>query len=283
MPAATTPTSPQSGTLPLKEEKEEVERKDTKSSLMWILISTLCLLITPLYFVYKPPKFLIRYAQRRWPDVLWEVRTNEKCIALTIDDAPSEHTDEILAILKANKVTATFFVIGSQIPGREKTLQDIVRNGNELGNHAMEDEPSRSLSDAVLREQIHAVQAKIHDIYAAVADDDDDDYGDDNTKAPPRNYFRPGSGFFSKRMRRVLEELDFRLVLGSIYPHDPQIPFWGVNARHILSMLRPGAIVICHDRRSWTAPMLRKVLPEIKRRGYRIVSVTELLGEGQKE
>lgn len=244
-----------------------------------IPVSTLCVLVAPLYFIYKPPRFLIRYFQRQWPDVLWEVRTNQKCIALTIDDAPSEHTDEILAILKANKVTATFFVIGSQIPGRENTLQDLVRSGNELGNHAMEDEPSRSLSDAVLREQIHAVQAKIHDIYAAVDEGDDDN----DTKPPPRNYFRPGSGFFSKRMRRVLEELGFRLVLGSIYPHDPQIPLWGVNARHILSMLRPGAIVICHDRRSWTAPMLRKVIPEIQQRGYRIVSVTELLEEGQKE
>lgn len=204
-----------------------------------------------------------------YSDVLWHVPTNKKCIALTIDDAPSEHTQDILEILKANKATATFFVIGTQIPGRERTLQDLIRSNNELGNHAMEDEPSRSLSDAVLREQIHAVQAQIHDIYAAV------------DTVPPPNYFRPGSGFFSKRMRRVMDELGFRLILGGIYPHDPQIAFWRVNASHILSMLRPGAIVICHDRRSWTAPMLRKVIPEARRRGYRIVTVTELLEEGQ--
>ncbi|KGY15625.1 hypothetical protein PABG_11278 [Paracoccidioides brasiliensis Pb03] len=89
-------------------------------------------------------------------------------------------------------------------------------------------------------------------------------------------------GFFTTRMRRVLATLDYRLVLGSVYPHDPQIPFWSVNAWHVLSIVRPGAIIVCHDGRSWTAPMLRRVLPVLKRRGYRVVTVTELLRGGVK-
>jgi peptidoglycan/xylan/chitin deacetylase (PgdA/CDA1 family) len=97
-------------------------------------------------------------------------------------------------------------------------------------------------------------------------------------KEPPK-YFRPGHGIYTTRMRNMLRRLGYRLVLGDIYPHDPFISFWRVNASHILSMLHPGAIIICHDRRSWTAPMLRKVLPEMRRRGYRIVNITELLRE----
>jgi peptidoglycan/xylan/chitin deacetylase (PgdA/CDA1 family) len=190
-------------------------------------------------------------------------------MALTIDDGPSEYTNEILQVLKANNATATFFIIGSQVLGREDTLQDLIRNNNELGNHAMHDEPSRSLSDANLIKQIHAVQDIIHKAYDGVGVD------------TPPNYFRPGSGFFSTRIRKILADMGYRLVLGSVYPHDPQIPLWRVNARHVLSMLRPGGITICHDRRSWTAPMLRKVIPEMKRRGYRIVTVTELLKEGK--
>ena len=231
-----------------------------------LLISTL--LIAPLYFIYKPPNFLIRYFQRRWRDVLWEVPISKQIMAITIDDGPSEHTEEILEVLKDNDATATFFIIGSQVAEREETLQNIIRNNNELGNHAMNDEPSRSLTDTELIEQIQAVQDKIHNAYAAVGID-----------APP-NYFRPGSGFFSTRMRKILADLDYRLILGSVYPHDPQIPFWWINASHILGRLYPGGIIICHDRRSWTAPMLRKVLPEMTRRGYRVVTVTELLKEG---
>ena len=44
-------------------------------------------------------------------------------------------------------------------------------------------------------------------------------------------------------------------------------------------MLKARGIVICHNRRGYTVPMLRKVLPEMRRRGYRIVTVSELLRE----
>ncbi|KFY17773.1 hypothetical protein V492_00394 [Pseudogymnoascus sp. VKM F-4246] len=186
-------------------------------------------------------------------------------IALTIDDAPSKHTAEIMEILKENDARATFFVIGSQVEGREERLRDLVLNGNELGNHAMHDEPSRSLSDSTLVAEVKAVEEMVLEAYTAASVE------------PPAKYFRPGSGFFSGRMRETMGGLGYRLVLGSIYPHDPQIPYWRLNARHILSMLRPGGIIICHDRRSWTAPMLRKVLPEMRRRGYQIVTVSELL------
>ncbi|OJJ48749.1 hypothetical protein ASPZODRAFT_61894 [Penicilliopsis zonata CBS 506.65] len=238
---------------------------DVYNRALWLLIAIMGSLILTLYVVYKPPAFLVRYFQRRWPDVLWEVPTRKKVVALTIDDAPSEYTSDILAILRAHQVTATFFVIGSQIVGREEVLRRAVREANELGNHAMEDEPSRSLSNPVLQEQVLDVQQRIREIYRDV---------DLN---PPLNLFRPGSGFFSTRMRQLLAGLDYRLVLGGIYPHDAQIPYWKVNAYHVLSMLRPGAIIICHDRRSWTAPMLRHVIPEIQRQGYRIVTVSELL------
>jgi peptidoglycan/xylan/chitin deacetylase (PgdA/CDA1 family) len=232
-----------------------------------ILFPVLLLIIPPLYVIYKPPACLIDYLQRRWPDILWRVQTSNKIVALTIDDAPSEYTDEILQILKAHDAKATFFVIGSQVADREETLVDLVRSGNELGNHAMYDEPSRNLSDVVLEEQIRAVQDMIHNIY------------DTADVERPQKYFRPGSGFFSRRMRELLRRLVFRLVLGDVYPHDPQVQFWRVNAAHILSTVRPGSIIICHDRRSWTAPMLRKVLSELGNRGYRVVTVTDLLEE----
>jgi peptidoglycan/xylan/chitin deacetylase (PgdA/CDA1 family) len=230
-----------------------------------LLLSIVLICFIPLYWIYKPPSVLISFFQWKWPDVLWRVTISSKVVALTIDDTPSEYSTEIMQILKENDATATFFVIGAQVPGRESTLQDLIRHGNELGNHAMHDEPSRSLKDATLIEEIHTVEEHINAAYNELG-----------VKLPPK-YFRPGSGFFSDGMRRLLARLDYRLVLGSIYPHDPQISLWRVNANHILSMLRPGAIIICHDRRGWTAPMLRSVLPRIRQQGYEIVTVSELL------
>lgn len=207
----------------------------------------------------------MRYFQHIWPDTLWLVPTPKKIVALTIDDAPTRHTDDLLEILEKNNAKATFFIIGGSASGREKTLEKMVRGGHELGNHTMEDKWSLSLGENELRSQLHDVQQKIiQPAYDAV-----------NKQYPP-NYFRPGSGFFSTWMRKLSSELNHRLVLGSVYPHDPQISLWWINAIYILMRVHPGAIIICHDRQ-WTAPMLAKVLPELKRRSYEIVTLTELL------
>lgn len=252
--------------LPFQRRLRYRRRSNIRMTLFWIFTVSFVVLVAPIYIVYKPPHALIRYFQHRWPDVLWHTPTKQKIVALTIDDAPSEYTEEIMEILKANNVTATFFVIGSQVDSRESILRDAVRNGFELGNHAMHDEPSRSLSDSELSKQISVVQAHIAAAYDSA-----------NIPQPKARYFRPGSGFFTTQMRALTQKLGYLIVLGGVYPHDPQIPYSNVNARHILSMVRPGAIIICHDRRPWTAPMLRRVLPELTKRGYRVVTVSELL------
>ncbi|KAK5956763.1 hypothetical protein OHC33_002251 [Knufia fluminis] len=256
--------------LPFRRHRRYRKGSNIRSMLLLVFAVTSFLLVAPLYVVYKPPNILIRYFQHRWPDVLWHVPTTKKVIALTIDDAPSEYTAEIMEVLKANDVSATFFVIGSQVAGREEALAELVRNGHELGNHATHDEPSRSLSDQELLKQIEFVQNKLEIAYSTA-----------NVSQPEQKFFRPGSGFFSTRMRDMIAMIGYRIALGSIYPHDPQIPYASVNARHILSMVRPGGIIVCHDRRSWTAPMLRRVLPELRRQGYRVVGLTQSLKEAQ--
>ncbi|KAM7192234.1 putative chitooligosaccharide deacetylase [Naviculisporaceae sp. PSN 640] len=239
------------------------------------------LLIFPLYVVYKPPSLLIRHFAHKWTDVLFRLwlPSSKKIVALTIDDAPSDHTRDILHILSSHDAHATFFVIGGQVPGREDILREIIRAGHELGNHGMHDEPARSLSDEELKAQILQVQAMINKAYEAENMTAPSSDRAASTTLAKQKYFRPGSGFFSDRMRNLLQKMDYHLVLGSIYPHDAQISWDWLNARHVLSMLHPGGIIICHDRRSWTVPMLRRVLPEMKMRGYKAVSVTELLAE----
>lgn len=242
-------------------------RRNRMATLVF-LVALIVLFLLPLYAVwcvYKPPAYLIRYLRNRYPDVLFEVPTSEKIIALSIDDAPSTHTDDIMEVLAQNDAHATFFVIGGQVPGREKILRRAVRAGHELGNHAMHDEPSKDLSNDELKSQIHEVQGMLRTAYEAEG------------KKLANNFFRPGSGFFDSRMRKLLDEWGFRITLGSVYPHDPQIAYPSVNAKHILSMAHPGAIIICHDRRSWTVPMLKIALPELRRRGYQIVTITGLL------
>jgi len=237
----------------------------SRMAIQLTVILILLVIILPAYIIYKPPRLVINYLQSRNSNVLFQISTSRRILALTIDDAPSQHTKEILQILREAEVTATFFVIGNQIPGNEATLVDIVAAGHELGNHAMQDEPSISLSSPVLAEQIATVDSFIEATYTTAG------------KPRPNKLFRPGSGVFSQRILDVATAAGYQTILGSIYPHDPFIKYWWVNAWHVLSMIRAGAVIICHDRRSWTPSMLRKVLPEMKRRGYEVVSVSELL------
>lgn len=242
-------------------------RRNRMATLALLALVALVLLL-PAYVlkcVYRPPGYVLSYLRARYPDVLFEVTTSEPIVALSIDDAPSAYTDEIMAVLAEHDARATFFVIGNQADERPAKLRDMVRAGHELANHAMRDEPSRDLAPDVLEEQVRGVQDRLRAAYA------------DEGAILPNNYFRPGSGLFNYAMRDLLGNRGFRIVLGSVYPHDPQIPYPAVNARHILSMAHPGAIIICHDRREWTAPMLRTVLPELKARGYKVVTITDLV------
>ncbi|KIW24088.1 uncharacterized protein PV07_09822 [Cladophialophora immunda] len=243
------------------------------TTIIIIILTLSSLAISSLICIlYKPPKWLIRWLQARHPNVLFHVPTGDKTVALTIDDGPSRHTAEIRRLLRAHGVTATFFVIGSHIPGHEQTLRELVLDGHELANHAMYDEPALRIPPEELARQIQTVERQIRDIYDSV-----DPRPSAVKKRQPR-YFRPGSGFFTASMLALLAQprLNYRLVLGSIYPWDAQISWPRLNAWHILSSVTPGATIVIHDR-PWTAPMLRIVLPALRRHGWRVGTVTDLL------
>ncbi|KAB5580994.1 chitooligosaccharide deacetylase [Coniochaeta sp. 2T2.1] len=250
-----------------------------RMALHLLLLLIILLLVLPGYIIYKPPRFLILYFSRRWPDVLFEVPNlppSSKLIALTIDDAPSSHTRDILAALADNDATATFFVVGNQVAGREDILREIVLAGHELGNHGGRDEPARSLTVSQLREQIQTVEGYIESAYTSAGVTAGQRAAATGGRTA-KKIFRPGSGFFSTKMRELAKEIGYKIVLGGIYPHDAQLGYEWLNTRHVLSLARRGGVVICHDRRSWTVGMLRRVLPELRRRGYKVVGVGEMV------
>ena len=65
-----------------------------------------------------------------------EEEENRKKIYLTFDDGPSSNTDEILDILKAYDVKATFFVVGKTDEASRRAYRRIVEEGHTLGMHS---------------------------------------------------------------------------------------------------------------------------------------------------
>ena len=59
-----------------------------------------------------------------------QVATSEKVVALTFDDGPGVHTDEILRILEEHNVKATFFLTGREIKAHRDKAQKIAKAGH---------------------------------------------------------------------------------------------------------------------------------------------------------
>ena len=79
----------------------------------------------------------------------------------------------------------------------------------------------------------------------------------------------------------LVTKIDYLLILGNNYPHDGErllrmiTPNWWY-AWSILYRLRPGDIIILHDLPE-TIKTLEIILPEIRRRGYQMMTVSQLV------
>lgn len=214
---------------------------------------------------------LVLFWQPRWllnrlpgaGRVVYFVRTDAPAVALTIDDAPDpETTPGILRVLAANDARATFFIITDRVQGNEELVRRMVHEGHELANHLTEDRPSIRLAPA--------------EFAAAVAEADSI-----LTRFGEVRWLRPAGGWYNTRMLDVIERHGYRCVLGSIYPYDPVIPSVAFATAHILRNARAGAIIVLHDgggRGRRTARVLERVLPELRRRGIRVMSLSALQG-----
>jgi peptidoglycan/xylan/chitin deacetylase (PgdA/CDA1 family) len=243
-----------------------------RSRMKMLLLSLLALLLLVLliaHVIYKPPTFVIDFLQRKYPDVLFHVPlpSDQKIVALTLDDAPSGETAKILDVLKTYGAKATFFIIGGQVSAHPEMLKRIHDEGHEVGNHAWADEPSINLPLSELKKQIKEVEALLPANHSPT------------THGPPK-YFRPGSGLFNKKMVALVTGLHYRVVLGSIFPFDPQIHSAQINAAHVLSMVKPGGIIIMHDRRSYSAEQVELVLKGLAAQKWTVVSLGGLLAAG---
>lgn len=207
------------------------------------------------------PRFLLRQLANRNPEVLFYARTDQKVLALTIDDAPdSTLSPLILDLLAEHQVPATFFILGGNIAGNEALIGRMKAEGHELGNHLAQDEASIMLSDEEFGEQLLAVEQMIGPL--------------GETK-----WCRPGSGWFSPEMVKIAHGLGYRICLGSIYPFDNKLrqPNW--IRETVLDRIYPGAILILHEGgrdRDYIVPLLKELIPELKAKGYRFLTLSEI-------
>ncbi|WP_458077011.1 polysaccharide deacetylase family protein [Streptomyces sp. EMB26] len=97
----------------------------------------------------------------------------------------------------------------------------------------------------------------------------------------PMPYFRFPGGCYDRRALKALTPagvtaVQWDVVGGDAFATDPD-----AVARQVLGGVRPGSVVVLHCTRSaapTTEEAVRKVVPELRRQGYRFVKVSELIG-----
>ena len=80
-------------------------------------------------------------------------------LALTFDDGPGDRTIELSAWLRARGIKATFFINGTNVPGREGVLAAVTADGHLLANHTQTHTSLTSLSPSGMVSEIAQTDA----------------------------------------------------------------------------------------------------------------------------
>lgn len=193
----------------------------------------------------------------------WHKNTSNR-IALTFDDGPNEkYTGEILDILDVYDVRATFFVIGEYAELHPELVKREIDSGHEVGNHTYSHINLVRAGDASVREEIRHTQEIIYE---------SDEY--------MSRLIRPPEGKYSSRLLRFSREFDCRIVLWTVdtedWRHTPSEKIY----QTVTESVKSGDIILFHDGivgDSPTPEALRKLVPELQRRGFEFVTVSELM------
>ncbi|RME70602.1 MAG: polysaccharide deacetylase family protein [Chloroflexi bacterium] len=215
------------------------------------------------------------YACQNWLATIVGVHTSQKLIALTFDDGPHPaFTPRLLELLAQYRARATFFMVGQHVEQWPNLARQVVQAGHEAGNHTFTH--SRLVGRtpwAVAGELLRCKRA----IRRA-------------TGVSPR-LMRPPEGKQDVIAFLTARLLGYRVVHWSASAFDWRGDPAEVVTRRVLSGVGRGAIVLMHDGvtpspgrqtvvspdRTPTLKALPGVLGRIREKGYRFVTVSELL------
>lgn len=177
-------------------------------------------------------------------------------IALTFDDGPSKYTEDILALLKKYHVNATFFVIGNKMELYQSVMQDLVKNGNEIGNHSYNHKWLTKVTDEELLNQIKQTQEIVK-----------------KTTGFTPKVFRPTYGAINKHLR---DEVDLAITMWTVDTSDWKIKDPKKIASKALATIKDGDIILMHDTHQRTVEALDQMIQVLLKEGYQFVTVSEL-------
>ncbi|MER7006157.1 polysaccharide deacetylase family protein [Dactylosporangium sp. NPDC000555] len=194
----------------------------------------------------------------------------ERVVALTFDDGPNEpYTSQILDILAAHDIRATFFHVGQCVERHPETARRAIDAGHVLGNHSLSHRFGTYLRPRAYEREVERTQrvlARVTGRTPALA-------------RTPWLWRQPA-------LLRMLRRSGLHPIAGE-FGHALEVfqPSGVRMARRAVAKTRPGSILIFHDgfdsrggNRAETVVAVRETIEGLLARGYRFVTVDDLLG-----
>jgi peptidoglycan/xylan/chitin deacetylase (PgdA/CDA1 family) len=200
----------------------------------------------------------------------YQAEVSEPLVALTFDDGPNEpYTSRLLDLLDERDVRATFFQVGRCAERFPSASRRVVESGHVLGNHSYSHQFGSYFREPSQRREIERSQQAL----AAV------------TGVVPALYRPPWLCHWPWVLGSIRDH-GLQVVSG-LFGHPLEIiqPPARLMAASAAKITKPGAILIFHDgfdarggRRDQSVAAIGPLIDELAGRGYRFVTVDQLLG-----
>jgi len=190
---------------------------------------------------------------------------SQRVVALTFDDGWSRVNDQrILDVLVSEKVTATWFPYALAVRGNPAFWKKVARLGFPIANHSWSHPDFRTLSTHDMEWQIKASRRLIEEI----------------TGVPMVRVFRPPGGSWDARVAAASARAGFpTIMMWDVSSGDtsPWATSWTVYSNATRG--RNGSVVLMHAGPTATADAVRDIIRNYKSRGFKFVTIPQLLGD----
>ena len=198
---------------------------------------------------------------------VYRVSRDDNVIALTIDAAWSaDKTPFILDTLDQYGIKATFFLCGVWVKAYPEMVKEIAARGHEIGNHSMSHPHMNRISTEEIKKELTTLDDEIERLTGK------------RTKL-----FRAPFGEYNDTVVSTVRDMGCEVVQWNIDTVD-----WkeGRTAETILNAvlpkLAPGSIILSHNNGFAIETYLPKLIEHAQKEGYRFVTISELLPEGDR-
>lgn len=217
------------------------------------------------FFRYANPAQWILRVQGRYgfdarQGILRQGHPRERIVALTFDDGPHDTSPMLLDILKRHGAHATFFLVGSNVVIHPSYVKRMLAEGNEIGNHT--------------RTHLRLPELRTDQIRAELVNDT---IVINRAAAYRVRLFRPPGGQLDDRVTAEAAKEGMLTVMWSNNTGDwtAKDPRWIAN--RVLSDVQPGDIILLHEDYVQTLAAMPAILDGLRARGYRAVTVSEVM------